>query len=145
MRRTVTLIATTATFLALAVPVLAGNAVGDRLSLFGGPVPSAGEPFHVSHGFGFTPGGDDFPGNWDFILVVDGVAVADSGVIHTLGSSTPMDLRRLYNFPDGMSGTHHFEGFWYESCQSPAATCDPGDPPGSLTQTFYLERWVTFP
>ncbi len=129
-------------FVALAVPAVAGHSVGDRLSLFGGTVPPAGAAFHVAHGFEFTPGGDDDPGRWDFVLLVDGVPVADTGK-EVIREGSMIDARRLYNFPDGLTGVRHFEGFWYQSCRS-TDLCDPSDPPGSLVQVMHLERLVDF-
>ena len=130
----------------LALPAVAASAVGERLSLFGGPVPASGEPFHIAHGFRYFPGGegDDFPGRWDFVLFVDGVEVADDGRSVTDNGDGTLSANSLYNFEDGMTGPVLFEGYWYQSCAASTSECDPGDPPGSLTLDLYLPRDVTF-
>ena len=109
-------------------------------------MPFAGEPFHIAHGQGFTPGEDDFPRNWDFVLFVDGQEVADSGKIVTkVDGDWTHDARRVFNFADGMTGTHTFEGYWYVSCDRLfVEECPEGTPPGALVLDFYTSRTITF-
>jgi hypothetical protein len=129
-------------FDALRVP--AARTVGERISLFDGDTSfPAGEPFYISHGFAGFTGPDPF--RWDFILEVDGVPVPDSGVvIEQREDELKLGGGRVYNFPDGMTGTHTFDGYWYQSCKGSLAECEPGAPPGSLTEVFHLTIEVIF-
>lgn len=128
-----------------AVPAWAARTVVSRLSLFGGDVPAAGEPFHITHGFGNLILSDGFEvAPWDFILYVDGVEVEDSGVNVERREDGGLNYGRVYNFPDGMTGEVTFEGHWYQSCRAPDSQCDPGAPPGSQYEILVLERTVDF-
>jgi hypothetical protein len=126
--------------------------VGPRINVLLGTPASypAGEPFHIEHGWGITP--DDPPavaGVYSFSLDVDGVPRPADLVIRTT-TSTPTSgfdvpiLNRgwVFNFPDGMTGTHTFTGHWFVPCRySGSTTCaTPNDP----TEQFSRTLTVTF-
>jgi hypothetical protein len=138
-------LSTVVLLIGIAVPAWAANTVGTRLNLFGGDVPTAGEPFHVMHGFGNLILSDGFEqAPWDFVLFVDGVEAKDSGVLVERREDGGLNYGRVYNFPEGMTGEVTFEGHWYQSCRAADSECDPGAPPGSKYEILVLERTVDF-
>lgn len=106
----------------------------------------AGEPFSIQHGWGIAP--EDPPavaGVFSFALDVDGIRRAEDFVIRTTTPTpaSPLDapiLNRgwVFNFPDGMTGTHTFTGHWIVPCRySGATTCrTPNDPTDQFTRTL---------
>lgn len=108
--------------LATVTPVAADarGPVGDRINLFLGPSQEfpAGEPFYIQHGW-IQPSTDDAIGVFDFKLDVDGVFVQEDFKKFSAVSGDPDMLYRLwlYNFPQGMTGTHAFTGHWLAPCQ----------------------------
>jgi hypothetical protein len=86
--------------------------VGDRVSLLAPPetYPS-GTAFHIWHGFVFQ----DFDrayGRYQFTLDVDGIArPADFFEVTAFDRGTVSKVW-VFNFPDGLTGTHTFEGHW---------------------------------
>jgi hypothetical protein len=100
-----------------------GEAVGDRINLLLGTPTTypANTPFHILHGWGpneqFRPAAI---GGYSFALDVDGVPRAEDFVIRDAipqGSDTPFHFRLwVFNFPDGMTGTHTFTGHWFQPC-----------------------------
>jgi hypothetical protein len=100
--------------------------VGYRISLFlGAPDFPPNTPFHISHGF-VQSSDDDAIGIYDFELEVDGVLRKEDFKDFWAESGEPDTLQRrwVYNFPDGMTGTHTFTGHWFGPCQ--AVVEDPG-------------------
>jgi len=87
--------------------------VGDRISLFDPPTTyPADTAFHLWHGFIFEQGVDRGYGRDEFQLEVDGVATtADFTDVDVLD---PRVVSRVwvFNFPEGLSGTHTFTGHW---------------------------------
>jgi hypothetical protein len=87
--------------------------VGDRISLFDPPTTyPADTAFHIWHGFIFEQGVDRGYGRNEFQLDVDGVATtADFTEVDVLD---PRVVSRVwvFNFPEGLSGTHTFTGHW---------------------------------
>ena len=87
--------------------------VGDRIYL---PDPPATYPadtaFHIWHGFGFERGIDRGYGRYEFRLEVDGVAMAADFTEVTVLAPTVVSRVWVFNFPDGLSGTHTFTGRW---------------------------------
>jgi len=69
----------------------------------------AGRPFYILAGFYFID--EDPPDAQLFFLEVDGVGIETDGLL-----AEPSDegtfFRWLFNFPDGMTGTHTFTGHW---------------------------------
>jgi hypothetical protein len=96
--------------------------VGARIDvLFGTPTTfSAGEPFHISHGFWHDPR-EVSAGRFDFELEVDGVFRDEDFVERRSDPSMDPDLILwrlwVHNFPQGMTGTHTFTGHWYAPCR----------------------------
>jgi hypothetical protein len=99
--------------------------IGDRITLFGDEfqVFPAGEPFHIFHGWGLRhlPGpGAEADGRFGFDLAIDGVERREDYVnkFHeehpTLGHIRHRNW--VYNFPDGLTGTHTFTGHWFGAC-----------------------------
>jgi hypothetical protein len=120
--------------LASAVPVLAEGqeVVGERINLMvtGNQRYPANQPFHIKHGIIFTPSLDKYKyaealGQWDFKLDVDGQPVQPDYVDHfAYGNSPDVDPEEqhwvgfltVYNFPEGMTGTHIFTAHWIWPC-----------------------------
>ena len=150
---------TVVSVLLLATPAAAKTAepVGDRINiLLGTPTTyPAGAPFHIIHavfsGFVLPPfaTGKDM-----FALEVDGVPRAPDLIIRDAippretGLPYP-GLRTgfLFNFPDGMTGTHTFTGHWYEACATAVALDGYPDPcmtPSEQVEVLTRSLAVTF-
>jgi hypothetical protein len=95
---------------------------GPQLSDFGPAQQTfpAGQPFHFEDGWGNTPSGDGAVGLWTFSLTVDGIpqmGFLDTRVITDFTPPEPLILHPyLFNFPQGMTGTHTFAGTFYGPC-----------------------------
>ena len=82
----------------------------------------AGEPFHIARGWELGPGELVHSiGLWQYRLTIDGVAVQPN-FNETIVSQDPVDgtiLFRPYvfNFPEGMTGTHVFGSTFLGPCQ----------------------------
>jgi len=95
--------------------------IGERINVYLGTPTEfpAGDPFHISHGWFLIPGEGPL-GRFDFQLEVDGVPRDEDFVWRTvLHSQDPRYLRWewVYNFPEGMTGTHTFTGRWFVPCR----------------------------
>ena len=79
----------------------------------------ANTPFHIQHGWTLFPTWGDEPGQWRFELEVDGSTVSPT---YTLRWTEVTEwgpfihFSWVYNFPDGMTGTHTFTGHWIGTC-----------------------------
>ena len=101
--------------------------VGPQISIFGGATQTfpAGQPFHISHRWTTKPGKDDSLGLWRFSLTLDGAPVNPSFIEiqqiddpvfgHVLGR------RFVFNFPNGLTGTHVFSGTFTGPCDEMVA------------------------
>jgi hypothetical protein len=97
--------------------------VGTRISLFGGATQTfpAGQPFNFSHGFFTSPTLDGSLGLWRFSLTLDGAEVKPS-FIDMIEADDPVFgtvIHRVYvfNFPNGLTGTHVFGGTFEGPCE----------------------------
>ena len=96
--------------------------VGSPLNLFGGVQTfPAGQPFNISHGWLLDANETQALGKYQFSLTVDGVEVRPD-FIETIRSEDPVLGTLLFrpyvfNFPDGMTGTHVFAGTFLGPCQ----------------------------
>jgi hypothetical protein len=79
----------------------------------------AGEAFHVAHGFTGEPWADLVNPLHRFELSIDGTQV--HGAID-LDQAT-LEKWYVFNFPQGMTGTHTFTGCWYATDGSLAFSC----------------------
>jgi len=87
--------------------------VGDRISLFEPPTTyPADTAFHLWHGFIFEQGVDRGYGRFEFQLEVDGVSTAADFTEVTVLDPAVISRVWVFNFPDGLSGTHTFTGHW---------------------------------
>ncbi len=106
--------------LAIPSPAYAGQEpVGERIAFSSPPVQyPAGAPFNIRHGWVQTSD-DGAIGIFDFQLEVDGSLRSEDVKLFSEESVNPDTLTRVrvYNFTDGMSGTHNFTGHWYAPCQ----------------------------
>jgi hypothetical protein len=118
----IVLIAMVVLMLGLAVPASAQGQeyVGDRLNLRDGNQNfPAGVPFHIVHGIGYIlPGAETFGLN-EVDVEIDGVPVQedfiDRLVEHWWDGTTLWNLW-VFNFPEGMTGTHIFTLHYYCTC-----------------------------
>jgi hypothetical protein len=90
--------------------------VGDRINLLDPPATyQADTAFHIWHGFVFQDGSGSRLGQigrFEFRLEVDDVAVAaDFFEVDVFDRGTVSKVW-VFNFPDGLSGTHTFTGHW---------------------------------
>lgn len=94
--------------------------IGSRIALYSAEVLKfpAGEPFHIRHGW-YNPSDITGSGLFRFALEDNGEFVEDFFVLRSSVSGDPEYLNWIwvYNYPDGLSGTHTFTGHWYGSCQ----------------------------
>jgi len=125
-----TLLVMVLVMLLLATPAFAGpkEPVGDRILLAcdqgerycqGTQEFPANTPFHIRHGWLLFPTWGDQPGQFTFVLELDGTTVRPTYVDRwTEVTEWGPVLRRswVYNFPDGMSGVHTFVGSWTWPC-----------------------------
>lgn len=107
--------------LAMTTPAAANpnTPIGDRIIVWNTSIIFAeNTPFHIWHGW-VQPSTDEAIGIFDFELDVDGVRIQEDFKMFSATSGDPDTLWRLwvYNFPDGMTGTHTFTGHWYAPCQ----------------------------
>jgi len=123
MRKNIFLLIVLFAMLAIAVPAAARHAepIGSRINLLATPDASitfpSGEPFHIMHGWALNPRETRPVGKFDFQLEVDGVAQECPRTMErTRGSSTPLQVWRVCNYPGGMTGTHTFFGTWLGPC-----------------------------
>ena len=104
---------------------------GQRLDIFesGSQTFPASTPFHIVHGWKLDLG-DDQVDLFDFQVSVDGVyreldfieAYVDTNL------DPPVLTRRfVYNFPEGMTGTHLFIGHWIAPCYAFYDDCEDPD------------------
>ncbi len=119
--------------LAAAVPVAAKakERVGERVDVWPGgslTFPS-GQPFHIAHGWGFSPPEENPHSKYEFWLDVDGKRVG-ADFIKRSGGGSPNLITWfwVHNFPDGMTGTHTFTGHWIAPCKYAELE---GAPPGA--------------
>jgi len=111
--------------LVMAAPATAAGreTVGDKISIFFSQPDRiefpAEEPFHISHGHGLEPGDASSIGVFDFALLVDDVVVDEDYVQQVVDRSQDIWFKRLwvYNFAEGMTGTHTFTAIWYAPCE----------------------------
>ena len=111
------------TLLSMATPAGAsanGEPVGERILIFFDDSIEfpAGTPFHIWHGW-IQTSDDGAIGIFDFELEVDGVLLGEDLKQFSADNGDPDTLWRLwvYNFPNGLTGTHTFTGHWYAPCQ----------------------------
>jgi hypothetical protein len=93
--------------------------VGERIFVYDGSIDfPAGIPFNIWHGWVQTSD-DEAIGIFDFELEIDGVLRSEDFKMFTADSGDPDILWRrwVFNFPDGMTGTHTFTGHWYAPCR----------------------------
>jgi len=126
--RLVRLLASSVTLILVCAALLAAAAnatpapTGARISIFGGTSQTypAGQPFYFRHGWLNAPSFDGGIGLWSFSLSVDGVE--QHGFLQTIvtqdfpGIGTVLFRPYLFNFPDGMTGTHVFAGTFSGPC-----------------------------
>jgi hypothetical protein len=104
-----------------------GVPVGDRINVLRGTPTTfpANTPFHIGHGWSGPGGGccvTPAVGIWSFALDVDGAPRAEDFVTRDavlFGAEPAVHfLGWVFNFPDGMTGTHTFTGHWLQPCEA---------------------------
>ena len=132
----------TVTLAALAIAVTAAGAVGAtstgpldcfpdcRINILAGTPTTypAGQPFVIRHGVQnvCSRPPQRIPGKMEFVLEIDGV-VRPADVVQRVVASPPqtdfecpyafLAHAFVFNFPNGMTGTHTFTGHWLEACE----------------------------
>lgn len=114
--------------LVLAVPTAVADRaqpIGDRISVLSGPSTfSAGEPFHIVHGWLNDPTWGVPLGRFDFQLEVDDVYWDEDffiteRVFDEVGQVWKIRRLWVYNFPDGLpAGEVKFMGHWLAPCEA---------------------------
>lgn len=104
--------------------------VGDRLSIYfsGDQTFPAGQPFYIQHGWSVGAPATHL-GVLSFEVEIDGIPVSADFRLLTVdpeGDPVSKSITWVYNFPDGMTGTHTFTGHWitpcdwvYDDCENP--------------------------
>lgn len=131
----------------LVIPVSAKRheRIGEKLSIWpGSPTTFAAEtPFHIAHGWQLFK--IDGPvGRYDFTLEIDGEMIAEDFVERSVerGPDGRAQTRVwVFNFPDGMTGTHTFTGHWIGPCQyvTPGPCPNPNAKVEAFTNTLTVE------
>lgn len=146
--------------LAAAMPAQASREfVGDRINIYdsGEQIFPANQPFHIFHGWELDPGKSaggygQSVGNWGFRLEVDDKPVEPDFKIqwgwgnpdeYAPGQHGLIYLFMVYNFPNGMIGTHTFHGYWYRPCSAWDGSKNCPDPMAPVV-TYEAEVKVTF-
>lgn len=104
------------------LPVSAAEApIGTQVNvLFGFPTTiSAGESFHVVHGWANQPSESHAIGAWGFRLEIDGEDQGAGSLINTADPEFNSLTRQwLYNYEDGLTaGEYRFTGHWFWPCR----------------------------
>lgn len=149
MRRLRWALLTIAVLLPLAGTVCATKPepIGDPLSIFesGYQEFPAGSPFHIKHGFSIDPS-EGYPiSKFWFELEIDGQLIEPDYIdrFYVPGDDDPLYQRSVYNFPDGMTGTHGFSGHWFAPCQwAVDYGLDPGPCDGRFDPVEIKTTWV---
>ena len=144
-------------FLALALALVVGaqpvaakgkERVGEAFNIIlGTPITfPEGEAFHIAHGWGLNKKNE--AKEVDFQLDVDGVRTEAHFVEHSKNKEErSVTWLRVYNFPDGMVGTHSFIGHWFASCQwlvDNGSELGPCEDPDEKLEAFTAVLTVTF-
>src|SRR5436190_4561334 len=134
VRRSAALLFAAALIAAAAAAVPAGasadlnKAVGDALPLSGDSTYPAGQPFHIAHGWLNAPSAmatvsipHQSIGEYQVRVTVDGVEVKPSFIQTTTAIDPTYGIETfqtyVFNFPDGMTGTHVFGTMFLGPCQ----------------------------
>ena len=126
--------------------------VGPQISIFGGATQTftAGQPFHVSHRWTTKPSKDGSLGLWRFSLTLDGVKanssfidlqqIDDAVFGHVLGR------RYVFNYPNGLTGTHTFAGTFTGPCDemvSQGFATGPCETPNAVVSALAFSSGTT--
>ena len=141
--------------LLLAVAALPATAAetpeGPRINLVAGAPTQfpADSPFHVIHGWGFTPNQTVALGRADFRLEVDGIDQGRGSLQNfAFGNAGGLTRLWLYNFHNGLpQGPHTLVGRWFLPCETAVESgLYPGPclTPNSPVQAFSFSLTVNF-
>jgi hypothetical protein len=130
---------------AVVAPALAvtRTTTGSRINLFlGNQAYQANTAFFVRDGFNI-PTGAAASGKYLFTLDVDGVSRAADFKTNTTLSDGSVSRLWIFNFPDGMTGTHVFTGDFVAPCGPDTAPCGSSRPNTPLV-FLTISATVTF-
>ena len=108
-----------------ATPAKAGSkeAVGPGLGWYVTEFPE-NTPFHMRHGWLFgTPPLEDPIGNHKYVMELDGVIISPDFQLAYDQVSGQLIRVYVFNFPDGMTGTHEFVHHYYGPCYQYLPDC----------------------
>jgi hypothetical protein len=137
--------------LAAAPGVLAASheRTGAQIQVTGGAFQTfpAGQPFFVAHGWFYEPRVMPAVGKFRFSLTVDGVEVRPSFIdmnplddpVHGRHGFRPY----VFNFPEGMTGTHVFTGTFFGPCQEIVDSGDATGPCANKNETTTDSTYTT--
>jgi hypothetical protein len=128
----------------MALPAAAGEKkepVGTRIDLFSPPITfAANTPFHISHGWLSSPT-TEAVGHFSFALDLDGTRLEEDFVLKTPVSPDSVQRHWVFNFPDGLTGTHVFTGHFFAPCYVGPGPCDK---PNEVIEAGTVTRTVIF-
>jgi len=150
MKKKIIVFLTLMAILLMVIPVSAAGRepIGDQI--FVGPDGAnlnftAGEPFHVRHGwYGVLGGYDDETNPVDagvrhlpfsgFDLEMDGVYLEPDYILREVTFDPALNVncatygclvkQAIFEFPEGLTGTHEFTGHWWIACKYYQEDCD---------------------
>jgi hypothetical protein len=138
-----------AVVLAMAIPVSAAQKVpiGDRIFVNAGDQNfQAGAPFHIMHGWTFGSGpGEGMRGLYGFELEIDGAYQEPDFTLHVRYPDYDLlGIQWVFNFPEGMTGTHTFTGHWIAPCKPFEEWFGPCSSPSEQIEVFTASASITF-
>ena len=123
---------------------------GERINLFdaidGAINFPANQAFHIEHGWSYDAGNpaQNVFATSDFALVLDHQALPlDTVRVLPDDSGNAGSINWVYNFPNGLTGTHSFSGIWTAPCAVAQSAANCNDP-NATVESEPLEVTINF-
>ena len=102
----------------------------------------ANTPFNIRNGWAIGPT-TEAVGHFSFALDLDGTRLAEDFVLKTADAAIPDIVLQswVFNFPDGLTGTHVFTGHFFAPCYSAPGPCDN---PNEVIEAATVTKTVIF-